>query len=358
MNYVSTPRFDMPVLITGGAGFIGSNLAARLASEGYRVRLFDNLSRSGVEQNLRWLLNENGEQIEFIRGDVRDEEALTKAVWGCGIVYHFAAQVAVTTSLHSPADDFEVNARGTLNVLETIRRQKHPPDLIFTSTNKVYGSLRDLPLREHGDCYKGTDYRFPGIDEKQPLDFHSPYGCSKGAADQYVRDYVRSYGLRTLIFRMSCIYGPHQFGNEDQGWIAHFIIQALKKKPIILYGNGKQVRDALYVDDVIRAFRTGHRNIDRLAGSVFNIGGGSANAVSLLQLIDLIQELMGIELVVRFAENREGDQRYFVSDISQFSQRTGWQPQTNLKDGVKRLYLWLLENYAKSRDLLRTLVVK
>lgn len=332
------------VLVTGGAGFVGTNLADALACSGRRVRVFDNLSRDGVEKNLQWLLETHGDRITFEKGDVRDAAAVRRAMADVETVFHFAAQVAVTTSLVDPMHDFEINARGTLNVLEAVRAQSKPPALLFTSTNKVYGGMDDVPLHLRGLRYAPDDYlRVCGFNEKRPLDFHSPYGCSKGTADQLVLDYARSYGLRTLVFRMSCIYGPHQFGTEDQGWVAHFLIRALDDQPITLYGDGMQVRDVLYVDDLVQAFLWAEQGIDELAGQAFNMGGGSANTVSLLELIDLIGQLHGRKPVVTFADWRTGDQRWYVSNTHKFKVNTGWRPRVNVREGVSRLYNWLQE---------------
>ena len=334
-----------PVLITGGAGFVGTNLAHRLASSGRTVRIYDNLSRQGVEQNARWLQETHGDLIRLDVADVRDAEALRRAVRGAAQVFHLAAQVAVTTSLTDPLHDFEVNARGTLNLLEAIRAQDAPPPLVFTSTNKVYGELPDVNLRVRGRRYEpeDADVRAQGISEARALDFHSPYGCSKGAADQYVLDYARTYGLPAVVFRMSCIYGPHQFGTEDQGWVAHFLIRALEGKPITLYGDGMQVRDILFVEDLVNAFQTAQASIERLSGQAFNIGGGSDNTVSLLNLIDLIGETYGTQPEVRFDEWRPGDQRYYVSDTRKFADATGWAARTDAPRGIERLASWLRE---------------
>jgi CDP-paratose 2-epimerase len=333
------------VVITGGSGFIGTNLADRVAASGRPVRLLDNLSRPGVEQNLRWLRETHGERVSIEMADVRDPLAVRRVVAGAEAVFHFAAQVAVTTSLDDPAHDFDVNVRGTLNVLEAVRAQANPPALLFTSTNKVYGGMEDVPLRLRGQRYEPADetLRARGFGEDRRLDFHSPYGCSKGAADQYVLDYARSYGLRTAVFRMSCIYGPHQFGTEDQGWVAHFLIRALEERPLTLYGDGMQVRDVLYVDDLVRAFLLAEQNIGALAGQAFNMGGGPANTVSLLELIDLIGSLHGRRPKVLFEGWRTGDQRYYVSNTSRFAAATGWRPRVNVREGVSNLYNWLME---------------
>ncbi|HEV7333607.1 MAG TPA: NAD-dependent epimerase/dehydratase family protein [Flavisolibacter sp.] len=333
-------------LITGGAGFVGVNLAARLLSEGKPVMVFDNLSRDGVHKNLQWLQDEFGENLEVMIADVRDKEAVAVAVDGASQVFHFAAQVAVTTSLTDPYLDFEVNALGTLNVLEAIRASRHQPPIIFTSTNKVYGDLEEVGLGVNGTRYYPANkhIRENGISEEKSLSFHSPYGCTKGVADQYILDYARTFGLKTVVFRMSCIYGPHQFGTEDQGWVAHFLIQALKGKPITIYGDGKQVRDILFVEDLVNAFLLAQENIENISGHAFNMGGGAHNTVSLLELLDLIGKLSGYKPAARFLDWRPSDQRYYVSDYSKFSKATGWLPKNNTTEGVSKLYLWLKEN--------------
>jgi CDP-paratose 2-epimerase len=325
------------VVIFGGAGFIGSNVADHYLGEGRRVLVFDNVSRAGVERNLRWLKSRHGSLLDVEVADIRDAKAVRWAVRNAGEVFHFAAQVAVTTSLEGPVHDFEVNARGTLNVLEALRALEEPAPLIFTSTNKVYGGLPGLELvqsgRRHGP--RDEETRAHGISERCPLDFESPYGCSKGAADQYVLDYGRSFGLKTAVFRMSCIYGPRQFGTEDQGWVAHFLIRALQGHPITLYGDGKQVRDILFIEDLVRAFRLAQAHVDELRGQAFNIGGGPERAVSLLELLDLIAQRTGRAPEVRFEDWRTGDQRYYVSDTRKF--------QVGVEQGVTRLHAWLRE---------------
>jgi CDP-paratose 2-epimerase len=332
------------VLITGGAGFIGSNLADRLLREGRRVRVLDSLARAGVQANLSWLRRRHGSRVETMIGDIRDAAAVRKAVAGVSQVYHLAAQVAVTDSLTDPFDDFEVNARGTLNVLEAIRRREERPSLLFTSTNKVYGSLPDVSLVARGDRYEpeSAATRSRGIDESRPLDFHSPYGCSKGAADQYVLDYSRSFGMSTMVLRMSCIYGPRQFGTEDQGWIAHFLIRALRGETIAIYGDGKQVRDALFVDDLVEAMIIAQRNPETVAGRCFNIGGGPHHTTSLLELVETIASLTSRKPTVAFDDWRVGDQRYYVSDIARFCAATGWAPRVSIATGMSRLYEWLV----------------
>jgi CDP-paratose 2-epimerase len=337
------------VLITGGAGFIGTNLAHRLLLSGSSVRVFDNLSRAGVEANLAWLSSRHARRLDVQIGDVRDGQAVARAVEGVDAVFHFAAQVAVTSSLLEPLHDFEVNAHGALNLLEAVRRFKKPPSVVFTSTNKVYGDLADVPLAEEESRYVPSDrlLRGRGIGEDRPLSFHSPYGCSKGAADQYVLDYSRSFAVPALVFRMSCIYGPHQFGTEDQGWIAHFLIRAIAGEPLTVYGDGKQVRDVLFVEDLVDAFLLAQDNVDHLGGQAFNIGGGPANSLSLLELLQDIETIHGQRPRVRYEGWRTGDQRYYVSDTRRFQSLTGWSPRTSARDGLVHLYRWLLDDRAE-----------
>jgi len=330
-------------LITGGAGFIGCNLAKRLADQGTPVVVFDNLSRPGVERNLELLREQYPGKVEIVIGDVRSSQQLRPLVRRASAVYHFAAQVAVTTSLADPRHDFEVNAQGTLNLLEALRELPKPPPLLYTSTNKVYGAASDVRLREAESRYVPTQSRVAlrGISERRALDFHSPYGCSKGCADQYVRDYARSFGLPAVVFRMSCIYGPHQMGNEDQGWVAHFLIRTLRGQPITLYGDGKQVRDVLFVDDLTDAMVRVTDRAHELSGRAFNVGGGTSNTVSLLELLELIRSMTGERCVVNFQPTRVGDQRYYVSNVGKLSAAIGWRPTTSVKDGVQRLANWL-----------------
>jgi CDP-paratose 2-epimerase len=332
-----------PVVITGGSGFIGANLAHRLLSQGERVLLYDNLSREGVEQNHGWLRERHGERVQLVIEDTRNFEALQRAVRQASAVYHFAAQVAVTTSLDDPRHDFEVNALGTLNLLQALRSLKTPPPLVYTSTNKVYGSLAQVPLRESETRYEPADakLRARGIDETQPLEFYSPYGCSKGTADQYVIDHARLFGLPALVFRMSCIYGPHQFGTEDQGWVAHFLIQALEGRSLTIYGDGKQVRDILFVEDLVEALLLARAHAPELAGQAFNIGGGAANTVSLVELMSQLEELEPRSLQVERQAWRPGDQRYYVSNFSKFRAATGWSPRVGVGEGLRRLHAWL-----------------
>jgi CDP-paratose 2-epimerase len=336
-------RPGAPVLITGGAGFIGTNLAARLLESGRSVRIFDNLTRAGVEKNLLWLRDTFGARVEVALGDIRDRDAVDRAVAGVSEVFHFAAQVAVTSSLSDPVFDFSVNAGGTLNLLEAVRALPDRPPLVFTSTNKVYGDLEDVELVPESSRYVPADEetRTCGVGEQRSIDFHSPYGCSKGAADQYVLDYARTFGLPAVVFRMSCIYGPHQFGTEDQGWVAHFLIRAIERHPITIYGDGLQVRDILYVDDLVRAFLLAQEHIEQLSGEAFNIGGGPTRTTSLVELVDLIKSLDKGGIQLDFDAWREADQRYYVSDTRKFQQATGWTPRVSVAEGVRALHAWL-----------------
>src|SRR3954451_24841982 len=319
-------------VITGGAGFIGTNVASRLVEDGMPVVVLDNLSRPGVERNLNWLLETYGTRVRFEQGDIRDREVLRRVLPGARKVGHLAAQVAVTTSLDEPLHDFGVNAEGTITLLEELRRLDRPPFLLFTSTNKVYGSLPDLPLELVDNRWSPADpvLRERGLSEAQPLDFCTPYGCSKGAADQYVLDYAKTYGLPAIVFRMSCIYGKHQHGNEDQGWLAHFVLRALAGEPLTIYGDGAQVRDALYAEDLVEAMLAASADAERLAGTAFNMGGGSPNTISLLELLDLLEELDCERPSIDYRGTRTGDQRWYVSDTTRVREATGWRPAVNV----------------------------
>ena len=353
----STPA-SADVLVTGGAGFVGANLAHRLLHRGHRVRVLDNLSRPGVEHNLRWLRATHGVRLQVVEADVRDAAAIERAIAGVRAVCHFAAQVAVTASLEDPVHDFTVNALGTLNLLEAARALRAPPRLLFTSTNKVYGSLEDVGLVRERDRYEPVDPRLAacGIDERRPLALSSPYGCSKGAADQYVLDYARSYGLDTAVLRMSCIYGPRQFGTEDQGWVAHFALRALQDEPITIYGDGCQVRDILHVDDLVSALNALLGLPGRLDGRVFNVGGGPRNAVSLREVLRRLETLIGHPPRASFEDWRIGDQRYYVSDTGRLATACGWRPEIAAADGIADLLRWLRSDARRtavaSRDAL------
>jgi CDP-paratose 2-epimerase len=332
-------------LVIGGAGFIGSNLVYDLLAAGQKVTIFDALLRPGAANNLVWLQSHpQSFRLRVVQGDIRDFDAVREAIRDANVVYHLAGQVAVTTSVTNPRSDFDINALGTLNVLEAARLGGHRPVIVFTSTNKVYGGLEQLDVVEERSRYRFT--RFPeGISEVQPLDFHSPYGCSKGAADQYVHDYARIYDLRTIVFRMSCIYGPRQFGTEDQGWVAHFIISALTGQSITIYGNGKQVRDVLFVDDLVRALRLAVTNIDTVAGEVFNIGGGPSNTLSVwAEFGDLLRDLTNKKIAVNFEDWRPGDQPCYVSNIDKARTRLGWSPNVEKETGIRLLGDWIRGN--------------
>ncbi len=333
---------ERPVLVTGGAGFIGCNLVDRLCRDGHRVIVFDSLARPGVADNLRWLRDTHGSRVAAEVADLRDRVRLEAAAVGAKAVFHFAAQVAVTTSLAAPADDFAVNVAGTLDLLEALRRRNADAPLIFASTNKVYGDLSAVELALHGDHYLPTEpaLRRHGVGEAAGLAFHTPYGCSKGAADQYVLDYAGSFGLRTAALRMSCIYGPHQMGTEDQGWVAHFIRTALANGPISIYGDGHQVRDVLHVDDAVAAYMAAWASIDAISGQAFNLGGGPANAISLVQLLAHLAELVGAPLDVTFHGWRPGDQRYYVSDRRRIDAALRLPPPRAWRRGVGDLVAW------------------
>lgn len=332
-----------PILVVGGAGFIGSNLADSLLSEGKQVLVLDSLARPGVELNLEWLRERHPHRLSVALGDIRDASALEAAIKDASAVYHFAAQVAVTTSLVDPLDDFSVNAEGTLRLLEAVRRKGKRTPLIFSSTNKVYGGLEHLEMMTLGDCYFPVDgeLRAHGIGETAGLDFCTPYGCSKGVADQYVLDYAKSFGLPTAVLRMSCIYGPRQFGTEDQGWVAHFLLRAMTGEPITIYGDGMQVRDILHVRDAVAAYRGLLDAIDSVKGQAFNLGGGPANAVSLRMVLQEIGQIIGRDVAVSHAPWRTGDQFYFVSDTRKLEQQLGWRAHMGWREGLRDLAGWI-----------------
>jgi CDP-paratose 2-epimerase len=344
---VSTPalRRRRPVLVTGGAGFIGSNLADRFAREGQDVLVYDALARPGVDANLAWLKKRHPDKITAVIGDVRDETAAADAAADAQVVFHMAAQVAVTTSLVDPREDFDINVRGTLNLLDALRKRNERTPLVFASTNKVYGDLADVVLDKTNDAYVPRDLgiRKAGIGEARPLDFHTPYGCSKGAADQYVLDYARSFGVPTCVLRMSCIYGQRQMGTEDQGWVAHFLIKALKGEPISIYGDGCQVRDVLDIGDAVDAYASAWNRIEAVQGRAFNLGGGPANAISLKQLLTHIESIIGHPVDATFSDWRAGDQRYYVSDTRLAMRELGLRPPTPWRTGVAALARWLQE---------------
>ena len=334
---------DASVLVTGGAGFIGCNLADRLASAGRHVTVFDNFARAGAERNAAWLRERHGHLISVTPGDVRNETEVKAAVARADAVFHFAAQVAVTKSMVDPREDFSVNVEGAFIVLEALRKRGVATPLIFASTNKVYGDLSDVALARGEGGYAPVDatLRASGVSEARSLAFCTPYGCSKGAADQYVLDYAHSFGLPTAVLRMSCIYGPHQNGTEDQGWVAHFVIRALRGEPITIFGDGWQVRDVLYVDDAVDAYLAAWRNIERVKGRAYNLGGGAANAVSLNTLLSFLESHLERRLPLVYENWRPGDQRYYVSDTSRAREELALAAPIAWREGVMRLAAWL-----------------
>ena len=339
------------VLITGGAGFIGSNLAERLLGEPEtHVRILDNFSRAGVARNLSWLKSKAHGNLEVVEGDVRDAEAVRAAVEGAAEIYHFAAQVAVTTSVDDPELDFQVNAVGTFNVLEAARKSSLKPFLLYTSTNKVYGALESVPVVADGTRYHAKDPLFRGVNEHECLDFHSPYGCSKGTADQYVRDYARIYGLPAVVFRMSCIAGPRQFGNEDQGWVAHFLYSALMGKRITLYGDGLQVRDVLHVHDLIDAMVKVREQSSSTRGQIFNMGGGPQHSFSVMEMLHAIECVTGRAVSLEHSEVRPGDQPLYISDTSKIELLTGWRPRRELATILGDICEFWRESHQRGRS--------
>jgi len=337
-------------LITGGAGFIGINLAERLLRKGEEVLILDNLSRRNTEKNLDWLKTKYGNSVptrgtryQFIKDDVRNYNCLSKIVPTVDVVYHLAGQVAVTTSVANPRADFEANLLGTFNVLEAARNADIPPVIVYSSTNKVYGMLEYIPIIDTEGRYEYSTLPY-GINESQRLEFLSPYGCSKGAAEQYVSDYAKIYGLRTIVFRQSCIYGKQQFGTEDQGWVAHFVISAMRHRRITIFGNGKQTRDILYIDDLLAAYELAINTIDITRGNTYNIGGGPSNTISLLELIQYLEEKLAIQVKYSFEDARPGDQKIYVSDIRKAQAEFGWQPRISWEQGLRELINWVSDN--------------
>jgi CDP-paratose 2-epimerase len=332
-------------LITGGAGFIGSNYVRRLLRRGERVTIYDNLSRLGARVNLAWLEETFGEKsFHLVVGDVTDAARLEESARDADVIVHLAGQVAVTTSVTDPRDDFQSNALGTFNALESARLSGRDPIFLYSSTNKVYGGMEDVKIVEESTRWRYAELT-NGCPETQPLDFHSPYGCSKGAGDQYVRDYARIYGLRSVVFRQSCIYGPRQFGVEDQGWVAWFIIAAVTGRPITIYGDGKQVRDVLYVDDLLNAYDAAIAKVDSVKGQVYNLGGGPQNVMSVwAEFGPMLEKLLGKKIPVARGDWRPGDQRVFYADIRKAGRELGWSPQMGVEQGVEKLFNWVREN--------------
>ena len=332
-------------LITGGAGFIGSNYADRCITRGDQVVIFDNLSRSGSKLNLEWLQQKHGkDSFKLILGDVCHADEIKAAAKDAKRIVHLAAQVAVTTSVTDPRNDFQINSLGTFNTLEAARASGNNPSFVYSSTNKVYGGMEDVKVVELETRY---DYaNLPdGASENQPLDFHSPYGCSKGSGDQYVRDYYRIYGLPTTVFRQSCIYGLRQFGVEDQGWVAWFIIAAISGHPITIYGNGKQVRDILFVDDLLDAYDAALTQPEKAAGQIFNVGGGRSNTISVwLEFAPMLEKLLGKKIDVAWGDWRPGDQPVYISDIAKAKRILNWSPKISAQQGIEKLFNWVKAN--------------
>jgi CDP-paratose 2-epimerase len=340
---------DGYVLVTGGSGFLGTNICDALAQRGEDVVIFDNFSRPRVSENAEWLHARHPNRIRITKGDIRDEAAVRGAVSGASAVIHLAAQVAVTASMANPIEDFEINARGTLNVLEAVVDSRRDTPVLFASTNKVYGKLIGADSIQRSDERYVSPEWAHGFGEKTPLSFYSPYGCSKGVADQYVLDYAHVFHLRTCVFRMSCLYGPHQYGTEDQGWVAHFLISAVEGRPIAIYGDGYQVRDVLYVEDAVRAYLLALDNIDLVSGNAFNLGGGAANALSLRELLRGIGELKGRTPVVSYHPWRPGDQLWYVSDTSELTRALGWRAEVDVSEGLAKLAAWVEDAFAERR---------
>jgi CDP-paratose 2-epimerase len=332
-------------LITGGAGFIGSNYVHRLMKRGEKVRIFDNFVRAGAPRNLEWLKKEFGEDaLDLVVGDIRDADGIAEAGRDADVIVHLAGQVAVTTSVTNPREDFEVNALGTFNVLEAARLSGKKPIVLYSSTNKVYGGMDEVEAVEDENRWHYKDLTY-GASEEQALDFHSPYGCSKGTGDQYVRDYYRIYDIPTVVLRQSAIYGPRQFGVEDQGWLAWFMIAAVMERPITIFGDGKQVRDMLFVDDLLNAYDLAIANIDIAKGQVYNMGGGVGNVLAVWsEFGPMLEKLLGKKINVARGDWRPGDQRVFYADYRKAERELGWKPQISLEEGIERLFQWVQEN--------------
>lgn len=338
------------LLITGGCGFIGTNLAEHFTHRGWSVTVLDNLSRKGAVENLLWL-QQHQPETRFVHADIRtDHHTLRNEVGNADAVFHLASQVAVTTSFKNPAEDCEINAIGTVNLLEAIRSQQVNPVMVYASTNKVYGGMEDVAVELQGSRYRYRDLP-KGIPEDRYLDFHSPYGCSKGAGDQYTRDYARVYGLNTVVMRQSCIYGPRQYGITDQGWIAWFMVAACGDAPITIYGDGKQVRDVLHVADLARAYELAVEQIEKVRGQIFNIGGGADRTLSLLELIEYLEQRLGRPLARSYSDWRPGDQPCYVSDITKARAVLGWEPEISTKEGLDQLFEWVQEHQDDFRRL-------
>ncbi len=333
------------ILVTGGAGFIGSNYVHRLLARGENVTIYDNLSRAGAPLNLKWLKESFGDKsFSLVVGDVRDAGLLTTTARESDVIVHLAGQVAVTTSVLHPREDFDINAQGTFNVMEAARLSGRSPLVIYSSTNKVYGGMEEVEVVQDGSRWRYSELPM-GVPETQTLDFHSPYGCSKGTGDQYVHDYYRIYGVNSVVMRQSCIFGPRQFGIEDQGWVAWFVIAAVTGRPITIYGDGKQVRDILHVDDLLDAYDLAMEKVDQVKGKVFNIGGGPDKTISIWKEFGpMLEKLLGREIPVSWGDWRPGDQRVYVSDIRKSQRELGWAPKIGPEEGIRRLFEWVSAN--------------
>lgn len=343
---MNTKKFKKIALITGGAGFIGANTASKFYKNGYGIVILDNLSRRGSEENLKWLKDIGVDfcpcksSVDNFAEVARCFERFKDKI---KVVIHLAAQVAVTTSVIDPRKDFEINAQGTFNICEAVRLFTPKAALIYASTNKVYGEMKDVKVRQLKKRYVYKNLPF-GISESRCLDFHSPYGCSKGSGDQYIIDYARIFNLKSVSFRQSCIYGERQFGVEDQGWIAWFVIRAVLNKPITIYGDGKQVRDVLYIDDLVNLYLKSVGKIEKIKGQAFNIGGGPENILSLLELIELLEQRIGRKIKYKFSNWRPGDQKVYISDIRKIKKYLGWKPKIKPEEGVEKLLSWVTRN--------------
>lgn len=336
----------MKILINGGCGFLGSNLASYGIEHGHDITVFDNLSRLGSEKNREWL--ESLGKFTFIHGDTRNKNDIENTIkfGNFDAIFHLAGQVTMTKSITDPYKDFEVNALGAVNVLDTIRKYSSQTAIFFSSTNKVYGDLENYTYEESGTRYVCKECP-NGFDESVPLDFRSPYGCSKGCADQYMLDYARIYGIKATVFRHSSMYGSRQFATYDQGWVGWFVQKAIEKhkdinsEPFTVSGNGKQVRDLLHAEDMIRLYYRALENVDKVWGEAYNIGGGMKNSLSLLELFNILNEMLGIKLEYVQIPPRQSDQKIFVADITKIKKRIDWEPKVSAVEGISKMIEWV-----------------